>query len=110
MALYFMRLTPSKATGVSPFRLMHGWEPHTPLKLLYKLWSQSELGGDLDLEQWVFQNSYRVQALRDKVKTQTEESRKRKVEYDKKTQEREFKVGNRVLYRVRGIEEKLTDS
>ena len=111
MALYFMRLTPSKATGVSPFRLMHGREPHTPLKLLYKLWVQNELGGDLDLEEWIFQNNGQIQALRDMaVIRQTEEARRRKVEYDKKAQEREFKVGDLVLYRVPGLDTKLTDS
>ena len=110
MALYFMRLTPSKATSVSPFRLMHGREPHTPLKLLYKLWVQN-LGGDLDLEEWIFQNSGRIQALRDKaVIRQTEEARRRKVEYDKKAQEREFKVGDQVSYRVPGLDTKLADS
>ena len=98
MALYFMRLTPSKATGVSQFKLMHGWEPQTPLRLLYQLWTHNELGGDLDLESWLFHNCSRVQALRDKVVLkQTEESKKRKIEYDKKTKQREFKVCDRVL-------------
>ena len=30
MCLYFMRCTPNRSAGVSPFLLKHGWEPVTP--------------------------------------------------------------------------------
>ena len=111
MALYFMRLTQSRATGVSPFKLMHGWEPQTPLRLLYQLWTHDELGGDLDLESWLFHNCSRVQALRNTaVLKRTEVSEKRKREYNKKTKQRELKVGDKVLYRVPGLKAKLTDA
>ena len=52
MCLYFLRCTPNRSTGVSPFLLKHGWEPVTPLQLLYKGWVQSSLG-EVDLEDWV---------------------------------------------------------
>ena len=36
MALYFIRCTPSATTGISPFLATHGWEPATPLQVLYQ--------------------------------------------------------------------------
>ena len=36
MALYFIHSTPSSTTGVSPFMARLGWEPVTPIQLLYK--------------------------------------------------------------------------
>ena len=52
MALYFLRCTPSASTGISPFLATHGWEPVTPLQVLYQSWVQSDLGG-IDLTEWV---------------------------------------------------------
>jgi len=50
MALYFIRASPCEATGISPFLARQGWEPQTPLQLLYKAWAQQDLG-ELDLEE-----------------------------------------------------------
>ena len=36
MALYFICCTHYSATGLSPFVARHGWEPTTPLQVLYK--------------------------------------------------------------------------
>ena len=66
MCLYFLRCMPNRSAGVSPFLLKHGWEPVTPLQLLYKGWVQSSLG-EVDLENWVMDNCERVQRLRDKA-------------------------------------------
>ena len=66
MALYFIRCTPCEASDLSPFVLMHGWEPNTPLQLLYKSWVQQELG-DIDLQEWVLKNTEKIDNLRDKA-------------------------------------------
>ena len=66
MALYFIRCTHCVSSGVSPFMLTHGWEPNTPLQLLYKLWVQQELG-EIDLLYWVLGNAEKIQQLRDKA-------------------------------------------
>ena len=66
MCLYFMRYTPNRSACVSPFLLKHGWEPVIPLQLLYKGWVQSSLG-EVDLEQWITENSERVQSLTDQA-------------------------------------------
>ena len=63
MPLYFVRCLPSTPTGLSPFVLKHGWEPATPLQVLYKGWVQQELG-PVDLEQWFLENSDRFQRMR----------------------------------------------
>ena len=109
MVLYFMRLTPG-ASGFSPFMLSHGWEPNTPLKLLYKVRVKDELG-DIDLEEWLMRNSERIQQLRgDAVVNYSEVSRKRKEKWDKRAVERLYAIGNKVMYRVPGLDTKLADS
>ena len=52
MALYFLRSTPSSATGLSPFMAKQGWQPTTPLKLLYRAWDGRDQGM-LDITDWV---------------------------------------------------------
>ena len=59
MALYFLRCMPSGATGLSPFVTRQGWEPTTPLQVLYKSWAQTDLG-EVDLQEWVLSNAERV--------------------------------------------------
>ena len=61
MALYFIRSTPSSATGLSPFMARQGWEPVTPIQLLYKSWAQTDLG-EIDLSDWVAENAERVES------------------------------------------------
>jgi len=56
MALYFIRASPCESTGISPFLARQGWEPTTPVQLLYKAWAQHDLG-EVDLEEWVMVNS-----------------------------------------------------
>ena len=102
MALYFVRCTPGASSGVSPFVLKHGWEPITPLQLLYKGWVQQSLG-DVDLEQWVLENAERVQNLREKATANYSEcSRIRKEKWDGKAKERVFNVGELVMMRNQG--------
>ena len=99
MALYFVRCMPSRSTGLSPFVLKHGWETTTPLQLLYKGWVQQEFG-PVDLEQWVVENSERVQKMRDlAVATMTTTSKARKQTWGKGAQVREFSKGDKVYLR-----------
>jgi len=44
MMLFFLRCTPSSSTGLSPFLITHGWEPTTPLQVLYQSWVHTDLG------------------------------------------------------------------
>ena len=107
MILFFVRTTPHTSTGFSPFLLKHGWEPVTPIQLLYKGWVQEELAS-LEIEQWVLENAERIQALRiaaeDKL---SQNSSKRKEKLDQSSKQREFAVGDLVWYRAPGAETKL---
>jgi len=69
MALYFIRASPCESTGISPFLARQGWEPNTPIQLLYKAWVQQDLGS-VDLEEWVMCNSERVESEREKTELQ----------------------------------------
>ena len=110
MCLYFLRCTPNRSAGISPFLLKHGLEPVTPLQLLYKGWVQSDLG-EVDLEQWVVNNSERVQRLLDKAVVNLKEcSLLCKEKWDEKAKVREFKKGDKVLMRRSGMNTKLSES
>jgi len=63
-ALYFLRSVPSDATGLSPFMAKQGWEPSTPLGLLYETWLDKELEG-VDLAEFVITNSEHIEHLRE---------------------------------------------
>ena len=110
MALYFIRSTPSATTGLSPFMARQGWEPVTPIQLLYKTWAQTDLG-DVDLAEWVTVNSERVEIAREKaLLTKFVTADKRKKTWDTKAKNREFDVGQEVLVRKPGLNLKLSDS
>ena len=110
MCLYFLRCIPNRSLGVSPFILKHGWEPVTPLQLLYKGWVQEDLG-EIDLEEWVVTNCERVQRLRDKAVVNLKEaSHSRKDKWDAKAKAREFQRGDKVYMRKSGMNTNLAES
>jgi len=82
MALYFMLCTPTFITLMSL--------------------------GDIVLEQWVMENSERVQNLRDNAVVSYKQCLKmRKEQWDMKAKLREFKPGDKVLMRNSGMNYKL---
>jgi len=110
MALFFIRASPCEATGISPFLARQGWEPSTPIELLYRAWVQEDLGG-VDLEEWVILNCERVEGEREKTEERLRETAlKRKKEWDRKARERTFKEGDSVWMRKPGSCNKLEES
>ena len=110
MALYILRCTPSASTEVSPFLLTHGWEPRTPLQVLYQSWVQSDLGG-VDLSEWIVENTDRLECARDiATSNQVESSAKKAAKWNLKAVEREFQVGDLVWIRKPGLDLKLRES
>ena len=110
MALYFIRSTPYSGTGLSPFMARQGWEPATPIQVLYKAWAQTYLG-DFNLEEWVSENVERVESAREKVLVYNSDTvRKRKLKSDSKAINREFLIGDKVLVRKLDMNLKLTES
>ena len=110
LVLHFIRLTPAQSSGFSPFKVVHGWEPASPVELVYKGWMEKDLEG-LDVCSWVMENSERVQEIRDMVVlSQTEVSDKRKKKYDKVAILRKFELGEKVMLRTPGLDAKLQDA
>ena len=67
--------------------------------------------GKIDLEEWVLTNSERVQALKEKAVVNLKEfSRIRKDNWDSRAKQRVLQVGDLVLVRNTGMNEKLTKS
>ena len=110
LTLYFLRLIPSKATGMFPYLITHGWEPTSPSQILYEGWTREGLG-ELDVYQWVTENSERVTTLRDKVVLkQVVNSEQRKQLLDKNSSVRKLALGDQVLMRTPGLDGKLVDA
>ena len=110
MALYFLRSTPCSATGTSPFMARQGWEPATPLHLLYRTWDGQD-EGNIDLVEWVDLNVERVETLREKATaTAAKTLSARKDKWDKRAKARSFQVGDQVLVRKPGMCAKLEDT
>jgi len=110
MALYFIRMVPCASTGFSPYQVVHGWEPTSPIHLLYEGWTDSELG-KMDIAEWVRENYERVEEIRDRsLVRQIEIVEKRKVLLDGKSSVRVFDPGDKVLLRTPGRDNKLVDA
>ena len=110
MALFFLRCTPSASTGLSPFLVTHGWELTNPIQLLYQSWVKTDLGG-VDLTEWILQNAGNLENARDKATCALiDNSNKRAIEYNKKTSDRSFSVGDHVWIRRPGLDHKLRES
>jgi len=87
-----------------------GWEPCTPIQLLYKAWAQQDLGG-VDLEEWVICNSERVENERERSEVKLRKAAElRKKEWDRRAKERELNVGDEVLMQKPGMNFKLQES
>ena len=110
LALYFIRCTPSASTGVGPFLLTHGWEPRTPLQVLYQSWVESDLGG-MDLADWILENQERVESSRDVTTSNlAQASAKRAEAWNKEAVDRSFSVGESVWVQRPGLDLKLRES
>ena len=110
LALYFLRCSPSTATGISPFLLTHGWEPRTTLKALYQSWVQTDLG-EVDLREWVLENQNRIEAARDKATSTVLTTIDKRAEiWNTTATDREFSVGDSVWVRRPGLDTKLRQS
>ena len=110
MALYYLRSTPCSATGMTPFLARRGWEPATPLHLLYRAWEGQD-EGNVDIVEWVDLNIERVETLREKAAASVATTcSDRKERWDRKAKPRLFKVGDQVLVRKPGMYVKLEDT
>ena len=111
LALFAMRLSPCRSTGLSPFEYVYGRQAgHSPLDLLYESWVCSDLR-PLNVSAWTEELDDRLAILRDKAfLCQPKTRNKRKDTIDKTARERSFEPGSRVLVRIPGLLGKLEES
>ena len=110
LALYFIRMTLTQTSGFFSYKNFHGWEPPSPVDLLYQGRVDDDLK-ELDILQWVRENMEVVQDITDRVTiAQTMNSGKRKKKLDKRAVLRSQAVGDSVLLRTPGLDSKLVDS
>jgi len=110
MALFFIRSVPCHATGASPFLAKQGWEPATPLQLMYGAWVDQDLR-DIDIPEFIVENTERIENLREECSLNLSKvSEERKVKWDRKAKVRSFEIGEEVLARRPGMCGKLEDS
>ena len=87
-----------------------GWEPATPLHLLYRAWDGQDTGS-VDLVQWIDHNIERVEMLMEKALAKLAEmAQERKLKWDKRAKDRSFKLGDSVLVRKPGMCAKLEET
>ena len=86
-----------------------GWEPTTPIQVLYKTWAQTDLG-DVSLEDWVSENAKRIKQAREKALAHNSEVVAKRKNWNKRAINREFEVGDEVLVRKPWMNLKLAES
>ena len=110
IALYAIRLTPSIATGYSPFALVHGSNMPSPVDLLHAGWLEKQCEKS-SVSEWISDLCERIELLREKaVWNLDRNSKKRKKLYDRCSKERKFEITESVLWRAIGMPGKLPDS
>lgn len=108
-ALFALRQSPNRDTGLSPYELVYGANLRTPLDALYHGWAEDK--GGIKVCDWVERMAERVELLRDETSLKGEKAvRKRKKGFDRRAKLRTFEAGDRVWQRIPGLSHKLQDS
>ncbi len=108
--LFVLREMPHKDSGFSPFDLVYGFRVRTPLDALYHGLYECD-SSKLSVNDWVLRMSERLEAMRDSAALGMAKGKESRMQYlNRGTKLREFKEGDRVLYRVPGMTCKMSDS
>ncbi len=108
--LYVLRQMPHADSGMSPFDLVFGFRVRTPLDALYHGLFEVE-GAKLNVCEWVLCMAERLELMRECAAVKMLKERKGRMEYaNRGSKLREFKRGDKVLYRIPGLNSKLSDS
>ena len=109
-ALFALRAAPNRDTGFSPFELVYGRRVRTPLDVLHQGWTQDEFEG-LNCSEWADWLVSKLECWHDVMRErETEASKHRKIDFDKKAVCRVLEVGDLVLIRKPGIIPKLEEA
>ena len=109
-ALFALRSAPNRDTLYSPFELVYGRQVRTPLDVLHQGWVEMEFE-QLNTSEWADWLVDRLECWHEVMrKRNMAASKNRKKSFDKKTVDRHFEVGDRVLCRIPGMTHKLQES
>ena len=95
--LFAYREVPQARTGFSPFELLYGRRVRGPLDILKESWERDKRSSDSAVE-YVLKIRERIAAMRIIAhENQVESQRKQKSYYDRRSRDRSFKEGDKVL-------------
>ena len=95
--LFAYREVPQSSTGFSPFELLYGRTVKGPLDVIHGAWSTTEQA-DVSIISHVLTIRERLEKMKDIVRENLEEAQRlQKKAYNRRTQERSFKKGDKVL-------------
>ena len=109
-ALFALRSAPNRDTLYSPFELVYGRQVRTPLDILHQGWVELDFE-KLNTSEWADWLVDRLECWHEVMRQRNvAASKTRKKMFDRKTVERVFEVGDRVLCRIPGMTHKLQES
>ena len=80
IALYAIRLTPSVATGYSPFSLVYGRNMPSPVDLLHAGWLEKQCENS-SVREWISDLCERIELLREKAVWNLDQNNKKRKSY-----------------------------
>ncbi len=108
--LFVLRQMLHADSGFSPFDLVFGFRVRTPLDALYHGLYEAD-SKELNVCEWVRGMAEKLEKMRDCAVVKMMKGRVSRMEYvNRGSKLRSFEVGERVLYRVPGMQCKLADS
>ena len=109
-ALFALRSAPNRDTLYSPFELVYGRQVRTPLDILHQGWVEVDFE-EMNTSEWADWLVDRLECWHEVMRQRNMvASKKRKELFDKKTVDRNFEVGDKVLCRIPGMTHKLQES
>ncbi len=109
-ALFVMRQMPHADSGFSPFDLVYGFRVRTPLDALYSGLFEVD-SKELGVCDWVRGMAEKLEMMRDCAELKMAKGKEGRMKYlNRGCKTREFVVGDLVLYRIPGMQCKLSDS
>ena len=108
-ALFAYREVPQDSLGFSPFEMLYGRTVRGPLAILKELWTKTIPGEDVQTTyQYVFELRNRLEQTCDLVRQSLLKKQKRyKTYFDRKSQQRNLNVGDKVLVLLPSNSQKL---
>ena len=108
--MFALRSAPNRDTLFSPFQLVYGHQVRTPLDILHQGWAEVSFK-ELDTSEWSDWLTDRLEMWHDVLRERGRDaSGKRKELFDRRTVDRQLKVGDMVLCRIPGMSHKLEES